>query len=258
MDKPIIQFIIEDMVASGMEEIILVISPGKEQIVDHFKSHPELESQLKTKGKTAYLKAVTELTQKVKYTVVYQEKPLGLGHAVLCAREAVGSEWFFVFLPDDLIDHEVSCALQMLKMTDTHTGAMLAVMEVPWDEVHHYGVVKAHPLEGRIGKIETVVEKPKREVAPSNLAIIGRYLLPPEIFSLLTKLKPGAIGEIQLTDALIDLTKTTGLYAFQFEGDRFDIGNKLGFLEANINYALKHEGLSRKAMELIRMIAESR
>lgn len=258
VDKPAIQYIVEEAVEAGVEEVIFIISPGKEQVVDHFRPVPELEANLKSAGKDDLFKTLTDINSLAKITVVYQKEPLGLGHAVGCARKVVGDEWFFVFLPDDLIDHEVPCAVQMIRSWQDHQGAMLAVMETPWEQVHQYGVVKAHPMTARLGKIESLVEKPKREEAPSNLAVIGRYILPPEIFSLLEKTKPGAVGEIQLTDALLGLVKKPGLFALQFEGERFDIGNKLGFLEANINYALKHEGLSQKALDLIRIIAESR
>lgn len=258
VDKPAIQYIVEEALATGIEEIIFVISPDKKQIVDHFRPSPELEETLRKKGATEYLQSITAFSKRAEFRVVYQEKPLGLGHAVHCAKDAVGSEWFLVILPDDLIDHEVPCTVQMLQTWETHKGAMTAVMEVPWEEVHLYGVVKAQPMGTRLGKVESVVEKPRREGAPSNLAIIGRYLLPPETFSLLEKVSPGAIGEIQLTDALSALVTSPGLFAFQFEGDRFDVGSKFGFLEANINYALKHEHLSQRTMDLIKLMAESR
>lgn len=258
VDKPGIQYIVEEAVSAGVEEIIFVISPDKKQIVSHFQQAPELENNLMQKGQSDLLEKITELNNRAKYTTIFQEKPLGLGHAVSCARKAVGDEWFFVFLPDDLISHEVPCAVQMLHSWQTHNGAMVAVMEVPWDQVHHYGVVKAIPMTASLGKVESVVEKPKREQAPSNLAIIGRYLLPPSIFDCLEKVKPGAIGEIQLTDAFFGLIESRELYAYQFEGERYDVGSKLGFIEANINYALKHEELSKHVHELIRLIAESR
>jgi len=258
VDKPAVQYIVEEALAAGIEEIIFVISPDKRQIVDHFRPAPDLEEILKKKGAADYLESITAFSNRATFRVVIQEKPLGLGHAVHCAKEAVGSEWFLVFLPDDLIDHETPCAVQMLKSWETHKGAMIAVMEVPWDEVHLYGVVKAQPMGTRLGKVESLVEKPRREGAPSNLAIIGRYLLPPETFSLLEKVTPGAIGEIQLTDALTALVTKPGLFAFQFEGDRFDVGNKFGFLEANINFALKHEHLSQRTTDLIKLMAESR
>ncbi|MBX7149202.1 UTP--glucose-1-phosphate uridylyltransferase GalU [bacterium] len=240
VDKPGIQYIVEEAIAAGCEEIIFVISKGKESIADHFKSHPALEEQLTKTNKQALLESITALNKKATYRVVYQDHPRGLGHAVLCAKEAVGNDWFFVFLPDDLISNPVPCATQMLTPLNDYNAGAIAVMEVPWEQVSMYGVVKAHPLTAHVGKIESVIEKPKRDVAPSNLAIIGRYLLPPSIFTHLEKTSPGAIGEIQLTDGLLSLLKDEELYAYQFEGERFDVGNKAGFVEANIHYALHH------------------
>lgn len=259
VDKPGIQYIVEEAIEAGIEEIIFVISPDKQQIVDHFKPVSSLEQHLENTGRVDLAKAISDLDHRVQYRVVIQAEPLGLGHAVLCARQAVGNEWFFVFLPDDLIDHDVPCALQMMRSWETHEGGMIAVMEVPWEEVHQYGVIKAIPITASLGNIENVVEKPKRDAAPSNMAIIGRYLLPPKIFSLLEQTKPGAIGEIQLTDALRGLIgHDSPLYAFQFEGERFDVGNKFGFIEANLNYALKHPEIKDKTANLIRILAESR
>ncbi len=258
VEKPAIQYIVEEAISAGVEEIVFVISRDKEKVVDHFRPQTEMEAFLKTKGDRANLQAITELNNKVRYTVVYQDKPLGLGHAVWCAREAVKDDWFFVFLPDDLIDHEVPCAVQMIRSWEAHAGATVAVMEVPWERVSQYGVVKALPITESLGKMETVVEKPKREEAPSNLAIIGRYLLPSMIFSLLEKVKPGAIGEIQLTDAILGLIKSEGVYAYQFEGEHFDVGNKLGFLGANIHFGIQHPDLGPQVSELVKLFAESR
>lgn len=258
VDRPAIQIIVEEALAAGVEEIIFVLSREKKLILDHFRPQPELEKFLSKRGLEETLKSVSFLNEKATYKVVYQDEPLGLGHAVLCAREVVGDEWFFVFLPDDLITHEVPCAVQMIRSWETHSGPTVSVMEVPWEQVNQYGVVKALPMTASLGKVESVIEKPRREDAPSNLAIIGRYLLPPDIFGLLQNLKPGAIGEIQLTDALLGLIPKTGLYAFQFEGERFDVGNKLGFIEANINYALKDPLLGQKAKELLNLLADSR
>ncbi|HBF12740.1 MAG TPA: UTP--glucose-1-phosphate uridylyltransferase [Deltaproteobacteria bacterium] len=257
VDKPGIQHIVEEALSCGVEEIIFVLSKDKLQIRDHFDHVSKLEDELKNKNKTSLLEKVTHLIDKAKYTVVYQEKPLGLGHAVACAKEAVGDEWFFVFLPDDLVSHSVPCAVQMLQLWQANLGAMVAVMEVPWEQVNQYGVVKASPLTASLGKVETLIEKPSREKAPSNLAIIGRYLLPPTVFSLIEKVKPGAVGEIQLTDALIELA-SSGLYAFQFEGERFDIGSKQGFVEANIHYALKDADIGPKIRDFVKLVAESR
>lgn len=258
VDKPGIQLIVEEALSAGVEEIIFVISPEKQQIVNHFKPAPALEKQLLDRGLNNLYEGITALQKQATYTVVYQHQPLGLGHAVLCAKEAVGNNWFFVFLPDDLIDHEVPCAVQMLDCFHNHEQPILAVMEVPWDEVHHYGVVKAQPLANQLGKIESVIEKPQRDKAPSNLAIVGRYLMPPLLFDLLEKTKPGAIGEIQLTDALLTLTKSHELMAFQFAGERFDVGSKSGFVEANIHYALKNAETRDKTLQIIKLLAESR
>lgn len=253
VDKPGIQYIVEEAIEAGVEEIIFVISKNKEQILGHFQSSPELEEHLSVRNQTALLESVTSLNNKAKYKIVYQDKPLGLGHAVLCAKEAVGDDWFFVFLPDDLIDHAVPCAVQMNRLWQAQQKAMVSVMEVPWDQVHQYGVLKAQPITASLGKIEQVVEKPKRDQAPSNLAIIGRYLLPSSIFGLLENVKPGAIGEIQLTDALLELVKQKELYSFQFEGERFDIGNKLGFIEATLHYALKRPDMRAEVSKIIKL-----
>lgn len=258
VDKPSIQLIVEEAIAAGLDEIIFVISPDKQAVLNHFLPAPELEAHLLKKNQTELLEKITPFKGKAKFSFVIQDKPLGLGHAVACAREAVGGEWFFVFLPDDLVQHDVPCALQMVEAWPSHKKAMVAVMEVPWEQVNQYGVVKALPMTASLGKIETVVEKPKREEAPSNLAIIGRYLLPPEVFSCLDLVKPGAAGEIQLTDALVQLIDNPGLFAFQFEGERFDVGNKLGFVEANINYALQDPAIAPQILKMIKLLAESR
>jgi UTP--glucose-1-phosphate uridylyltransferase len=258
VDRPSIQLIVEEGIQAGVEEFIFVISKSKHQVLDHFLPHPDLEENLKSKEKFDLLQKATELQDKAKFSYVYQEEPLGLGHAVLCAKEKIDNEWFYVFLPDDLIDNDPGCATQMLEAWQKYQSAIVAVMEVPWDQVHQYGIVKGSPIGTGLGKIEDVVEKPKREEAPSNLCIIGRYLLPPEVFNLLEKTKPGAIGEIQLTDALKGLIKKPELLAFQFEGERFDTGHKYGFIEANLHYALKDPDIENKVKDLIQLLSESR
>lgn len=258
VDRPAIQRIVEEAVSSGIEEIIFVISKGKESVLQHFKHHTELEEALSKKGDLKGLEKISSYCDKVKFSCVYQEKPLGLGHAVLCAKEAIGDEWFFVFLPDDLVDHEVPCAQQMLQSFSVHQTPLVAVMEVPWEDVSKYGVVKAVPISTGLGKMEAVIEKPKREDAPSNLVIIGRYLLPPTLFGYLEKVTPGAIGEIQLTDALLTLIQNEGAYSFQFEGERFDTGSKLGYIEANIHYALSDPEIGAEVKELLGIYTESR
>lgn len=258
VDRPAIQYVVEEAVSAGLTEIIFVLSHGKEQVADHFKPNPQLENHLDKKGMPHLLDSVLELQKKATFKVVYQDAPLGLGHAVLCAEKAIGDESFFVFLPDDLIDHHQPCAAQMLENHKNYPGGMVAVTEVSWDEVRQYGIVKASPITSHLGRVENLVEKPKREDAPSNLAIIGRYLLPSKIFSYLKETKPGAIGEIQLTDALLRVAKTEPFYAYQFEGERFDVGNKLGFLEANIHFALNQPELAKPIKELLGIFAERR
>ncbi|OGQ08815.1 MAG: hypothetical protein A3G32_06575 [Deltaproteobacteria bacterium RIFCSPLOWO2_12_FULL_40_28] len=258
VDRPSIQYIVEEALEAGLTEIIFVLSRDKSKILEYFEDNPTLNHFLSDRGKLHLLDDLKKFQKHCRFQVVYQDKPLGLGHAVSCAKEAIGNEWFFVFLPDDLIDNSPSCAQQMLEAWKTYQGAMVAVMEVPWEEVKHYGVVKAQPISSFVGKVETVVEKPKREEAPSNLAIIGRYLLPPEILPLLAQVGIGALGEIQLTDGLLKLAKNKGMYALQFEGERYDVGNKLGFVEANLAYALKREEMKKEVLDIISLLATSR
>lgn len=258
VDRPAIQYVVEEAILSGLTEIIFVLSRGKEQVANHFKPNPELDDYLKEREKSHFLDSIKTLQEKATFKVVYQDAPLGLGHAVLCAEKEVGHNPFFVFLPDDLIDHPKPCALQMIDQYKTYPGGMVAVTEVSWDEVRQYGIVKASPITSHLGRVENLVEKPKREDAPSNLAIIGRYLLPSKIFSYLKETKPGAIGEIQLTDALLSVAKSEPFYAYQFEGERFDVGNKLGFLEANIHFALNQPELAKPIKELLGIFAERR
>lgn len=258
VDRPSIQYIVEEALEAGLTEIIFVLSRDKIKILEYFEDNPNLDRFLSDRGKLNLLDDLKKFQKHCRFQVVYQDTPLGLGHAVSCAQKAIGNEWFFVFLPDDLIDHSPSCAQQMLEAWETYQGAIVAVMEVPWEDVKHYGVVKAQPISSQVGKIETVVEKPKREEAPSNLAIIGRYLLPPELLPLLAQVEKGALGEIQLTDGLLTFAKNNSLYALQFEGDRYDVGNKLGFVEANLAYALKREEMREKVLEMISLLATSR
>jgi UTP--glucose-1-phosphate uridylyltransferase len=238
VDRPAIQYAVEEALAAGVEEIIFVLSPGKESVLRHFQPHPELESALLAKNKLDMLAAVTNLHTKARYSMVIQDKPLGLGHAVACAREAVGDEWFYVFLPDDVLVGTPPVAEQMRRAWEQNPQAMLAVMEVAWEHVSQYGIIEGRPLDKRLGEVISVVEKPERSQAPSNVAIVGRYILPPVIFERLAATQAGSGGEIQLTDALRSLLPTPGLHAFLFDGRRFDTGNKQGFLEANIEMAL--------------------
>ena len=237
VDKPTIQFIVEEALKSGIEDILVVTGKSKRSIEDHFDSNFELEYNLKEKGKDDLLKLVDETTG-IGLHFIRQSHPRGLGDAVLQAKAFVGNEPFVVMLGDDLMDITNDKAVPLTKATHAST---IAVMQVPHDEVSSYGVI-APQGEGVKGlySVETFVEKPKPEDAPSDLAIIGRYLLTPEIFEILEKQEPGAGNEIQLTDAIDTLNKTQRVFAREFKGDRYDVGDKFGFMKTSIDYALKH------------------
>lgn len=239
VDKPAIQYIVEEAVAAGIDEIILVTGRGKQGIMDYFDRSPELEEHLKLREKENLLGIVQKLPALAEFITVWQSEPLGLGHAVLCAKDVVGNEPFFVCLPDDLIDSEIPCIAQMLKIYERYPGPVIAVERVPPDQVNQYGILKSKEIEKSLHRIETLVEKPPLKEAPSDLGIVGRYLLPPRIFPILQNLRPGRGGEIQLTDALIELAKKEECYGFEFTGTRYDTGDKLGFLKANLAYGLK-------------------
>ncbi len=241
VDKPAIQYIVEELASSGIEEIILVTGQGKNAILDYFNRDPELEKILQERNKTELLEILFRLSKLAHFSTVLQPSPLGLGHAILCAEEVMGQEPFIVCLPDDLIDSKQSCVSQMLQVYAEFKKPLIAVQEVPLDQVHQYGILNAAPLRPRIHLISDLVEKPSIEKAPSHLGIVGRYLLPPQIFSILKQVKPGSGGEIQLTDALRLLAREEKVYGFEFEGVRYDTGDKLGFLKANLAYGLKRQ-----------------
>jgi UTP--glucose-1-phosphate uridylyltransferase len=239
VDRPSIHYIVEEAVSAGIEEIVLITGRGKGSIMDYFDRAPELEEFLIKRGKEELLASVQKLSSMAEFVTVLQSQPLGLGHAVLCARDVVGKEPFFVCLPDDLIDSEIPCVSQMLSVYEDPVRAVIAVEQVPPDQVNQYGILKSKSVGKGLHRIETLVEKPSPKEAPSNLGVVGRYLLPPEIFEILQNVKPGAGGEIQLTDALKELAVREGVYGFEFQGTRFDTGDKLGFLKANLAYGLK-------------------
>lgn len=244
VDKPTIQFIVEEALKSGIEEILIVTGKSKRSIEDHFDSNLELEHNLEQKGKTDLLKLVNETTD-IKLHFIRQSHPRGLGDAVLQAKAFVGNEPFVVMLGDDLMDITDEQALpltaQLIKdFNETHAST-IAVMPVPHEEVSSYGVIAPHKEVSKgLYSVESFVEKPKPENAPSDLAIIGRYLLTPEIFAILEKQSPGAGDEIQLTDAIDTLNKTQRVFAHEFKGKRYDVGDKFGFVKTTIDYALKH------------------
>ncbi len=239
-DRPAIQYVVEEALAAGIGEVILVLSKRKEALSHYFAADPELEGWLTRQGKEALLEGLHRLTRHLKMTTVYQEEPLGLGHAVLCAHRAVGEEPFLVMLPDDLGEAEPPLSVQLLDVYEKHGQGVLALERVSWEEVSRYGIVRGEEKEKRVYEIQDLIEKPSPEAAPSNLAIVGRYILPPTLFPLLAQASPGAGGEIQLTDALRELRKREGLWGCEFVGLRHDTGTLLGLLETNIRLALKN------------------
>ena len=239
VDTPAIQIIVEEAIASGIEEVIVVITPGRTMVLDHFNTAHELERQLLSKGKHDVLAMIRKTNRPTTPTTAHQPEPLGLGHAVLQAREAVGNEPFAVFLPDDIIDAEKPCLRQLLEVAETRDAPVVALLKVPHSEVSKYGIVDAKQAGDRLYELKGMVEKPTPEKAPSDFAIIGRYVLTPEIFDLIEDSKPGAGGEIQLTDALLALAKRRKIYGYEFEGTRYDLGDRVGFITAQIGFGLK-------------------
>ncbi len=246
LDKPLIQYSVEEAKESGLEEVIIVTGMGKTAIEDHFDVSFELEILLKEKNKTDILKMVEEVSNLIHFSYTRQKKPLGLGHAIHCAKNLVGKEPFAVFLSDDVINAKIPVMKQMIKVFRQYPSTILAVQRVPRKEVHHYGIIDAKKIGPRVYKVIDMVEKPHPKNAPSNLAIIGRYILTPEIFDALEETRPGKGGEIQLTDGLRKLSKKQPIYAYEFEGDRYDAGDKLGFLMANVSFALNRGDIKKE------------
>jgi UTP--glucose-1-phosphate uridylyltransferase len=245
VDKPLIQYAVDEALSAGAETLIFITGSSKRAIEDHFDSNPELESVLQAQGKQELLDTLKGILPSWASCVyIRQSAPLGLGHAVLCARPVVGDSPFLVHLADDLIDAPVSCLKQMVDVYSTHEGSVLGVQTVPKQDTDKYGIVTLEqPIAARIGKISHIVEKPKPEKAASTLAVVGRYLLSSSIFDDLARIGKGAGGEIQLTDGIARLMQRESVYAFEFEGKRYDCGNKLGYLQATVEYGLKHSSL---------------
>lgn len=246
VDKPLIQYAVEEAAAAGIEELIFVTSSAKRAIEDHFDKNYEMEAELEKRGKHELLKIVRNVVPVgVSCAYVRQAEALGLGHAILCARPLVGNEPFAILLADDLIDGGAQgCLSQMIEIHAYHGSSVIAVEEVPPDETDKYGIVSSKPVEERLSRIVDIVEKPKPADAPSTLAAVGRYVLTPRIFDLIKTTERGAGGEIQLTDAIARLLHEQPVYAYRFRGKRYDCGSKLGYLEATVEYALKHPELS--------------
>ena len=243
VDKPVIQYVIEEAVASGITDIIIVTGRGKNAIEDHFDVSFELERVLAERGQSEQLRVVREISDMIRVSYVRQKEALGLGHAVSVARELVGNEPFAVFLGDDIIDAEVPCMKQMIEAFREFPHSIVAVEPVPQARTKDYGVIAGKPSGDRLYRISDLVEKPPPEQAPSNLAIIGRYILTPEIFDHLEKVQPDRKGERQLTDGMRALLKHQPIYGYRFEGKRYDTGSKIGFLKATVEFALKREDL---------------
>jgi UTP--glucose-1-phosphate uridylyltransferase len=241
IDKPLVHYVVEEAVASGIEHILFVTGRGKRALEDYFDISFELEALLQEKGKNRAFKEIRDIADMVKIYYVRQKQALGLGHAILCAREFVGDEPFAVLLGDDIIDGGKPCLGQLLDVYRKYRGTVLALEEVPMENISSYGCVRANQLSEQVFEVLDMVEKPKREEAPSNLAIIGRYVLTPDIFPILEKQQPGKGGEIQLTDALRKLLQEEAVYGCRFEGIRHDCGDKLGFLKATVDMALKRD-----------------
>ena len=252
VDKPMIQYIVEEAKESGIEQIILVTGRGKQAIENHFDTSFELERILEQKGEEKLLQEVQKVSNLVSFCYVRQKEALGLGHAVLCAREAVGNEPFAVLLGDMIIDSNTPALKQLLKVYNHYKGPVIAVSTVERSEVSRYGIIKANRVSTGVYKILDLVEKPSPEKTPSNLAIIGRYILPPEIFDILEDLTPGALGEIQLTDALKRLLGSSALYACEVKGKLYDGGDKLGLLKATVELALKNPELGDEFRQYLR------
>ena len=248
VDKPLIQYGVEEVIHSGIQNIIIVTGRGKSSIEDHFDVSFELEHLLESRGKKDLLASIRSLSDLTEICYVRQKEALGLGHAVLRAKELVGNEPFAVVLSDDVIDAEIPCMRQMLDVYEYFGASVVALMEVPKESISAYGVVDAEPVQhngsrDRLYRIRNMVEKPKAADAPSNLAIIGRYVLTPEIFASIESVQPGSGGEIQLTDGLRHLLRNRPIYGYRFDGTRYDAGDKLGFLKATVEFALKRYDL---------------
>ena len=255
VDIPTIQHIVLEAVQSGIETIVLVTARGKESIIDHFDDHMALEEKLMREGKEELADRIRTASQMAKIVSVRQGVPRGLGHAVLCAKEIIGDEPFVVLLGDDLVDSEVPCTRQLVNAYEQHKKSVVALMEVEPEDVSKFGIASGENLDDKNISISQMVEKPKLEDAPSRNAIVGRYLLTPRIFELLEKTDPGAGGEIQLTDAMEMLRVEEGFVGHLFDGHRYDAGDTLGFVKANIAYALKRPDIRERLISYLKEIS---
>ncbi len=251
VDKPTLQYIIEEAVHSGIEEILIITGRNKSSIEDHFDKSIELELELQKKGKTELLEMVQTISNMVNIHYIRQKEPKGLGHAISCAKSFIGDEPFAVMLGDDVVDAQVPCLKQLMDAFAEHQATILGVKEVDRTQTDKYGIVDGEKIQERLYRVKRLVEKPDIDKAPSNVAILGRYIITPKIFEILEKTKHGKNGEIQLTDALEELLCNEEIYAYSFEGKRYDIGDKVGFIEATIDFALKRPELREGVIRVL-------
>lgn len=256
VDKPTIQFIVEEAIEAGIEDIIIVTGRNKRSIEDHFDKSLELEMELQKSSKSELLSLVKDISNLVDIHYIRQKEPKGLGHAIYCARSFVGNEPFAVLLGDDIVKAEQPCIGQLIDVYNEYKTSILGVQMVDWEEVSKYGIVECNQIEDRVYKVKNLIEKPDRNKALSNIAILGRYILSPKIFEYLKKIKPGAGGEIQLTDALRELSRQEAIYAYEFTGKRYDVGDKLGYLQATVEFALQRDELKEDFLKYLKGIVQ--
>ena len=258
VDKPLIQYAVEEALAAGITDLIFITGRGKRAIEDHFDKAYELEAELAAAGKSKLLKEVRSLMPGgVNCVYIRQGEALGLGHAVLCARQLVGDEPFAVILADDLIDAQVPVLKQMTDLQAKHGGSVVAVQDVPREDTASYGIASTKPARGRLARMTGIVEKPRPQDAPSTLGVVGRYVLSPRIFDLLARTQPGAGREIQLTDAIERLLREEPVHAYEFEGRRYDCGSKIGYLEATVDFALKHDEVADEFRDYLARVTQA-
>jgi UTP--glucose-1-phosphate uridylyltransferase len=251
IDKPMLHYIVEEAVQSGVEDIVLITSRHKEDLERYFDYNYELEDRLMKNGKIELAMSIKKIAESCNIICVYQKEPAGLGHAVGCARSVVGSDPFAVLLGDDLIDAKVPCTKQLIDIYQREGMSVVGVMEVPETDTHKYGIVGGDRMNDKLMRVRTLIEKPKEGQAPSRFAIPGRYVVDASIFDFIAKTKPGSGGEIQFTDALMQLSESKGLLAYQFEGDRYDTGDRLGYLDATLTFGLRRPELREGLLKLM-------
>ena len=256
VDKPTLQYIIEEAVASGIEEILIITGRNKKSIEDHFDKSVELELELENKGKKELLEIVQNISNMINIHYIRQKEPRGLGDAIYFARHFIGDEPFAVMLGDDIVDNEVPCLKQLMNVYEEYRTTILGVQTVDDEDTDKYGIIAAKYIEDKVYKVKDLVEKPEPGKAPSNIAILGRYIITPEIFDILETLPLGKNGEVQLTDALRMLSKKEAMYAYDFDGVRYDVGDKLGFLKATVDFALKRPNLQNDFIQYLREVCD--